>query len=123
RRIVSRSRSPKASLCGLQLMKQCRQVRLQRVPATWNHSSSRGASGRTGAGASRIGSGIGMAADVSFRRRARTPVQVEVGPAGDQREDVADLLEAGAQEEVRVPAVALGPEDVEVRLRVAEGGR
>ena len=50
-------------------------------------------------------------------------VQVEVGLAGDEREHVAHLLEAGAQQEVRVAAVALGAEDEEVRLRVAQRRR
>src|SRR5262249_53775856 len=59
----------------------------------------------------------------SFPLLRSTLVEVQVGPAGDQSEDLADLLEAGAQEEVRVAAVALYPEDVEVRFRVLQGVR
>src|SRR5262245_11457713 len=47
-------------------------------------------------------------------------VQVEVAFAADQREHVADLLEPGAEQDLGVASVTLRPQDVEVRLRVAE---
>src|SRR5439155_16928511 len=39
---------------------------------------------------------------------------------GDQCKDFTDLLEAGLEQEVRVPAVALGAEYKKTRLRVAQ---
>src|SRR5262245_18259802 len=50
-------------------------------------------------------------------------VQVQVRLARNQRKDLADLLEAVAKQEMRVPPVAFGAEDVEVRLRRFERGR
>src|SRR5713101_5487680 len=45
-------------------------------------------------------------------------VEFEAGLSGDEREHVADLLEAGAQKKVRVAPVTLAAENEEVRLRV-----
>src|SRR5207247_4613809 len=54
-------------------------------------------------------------------RRSVALVEVQIGLAGDQREDLANLLEAGAQEKLRVAAIALRPKDVEIRFRSAQG--
>src|SRR4051794_33054960 len=40
--------------------------------------------------------------------------------ARDEREDLAHLLETDAHQEVCVAPVTLGPQDVEIRLRVAQ---
>src|SRR4051812_10076194 len=98
-------------------MKQWRQVRLQSVPDTWNQRSSRWASGTDGAGPSSSGSGTDIRAP---RYLVLLPVQIKVRLAREQRERLTHLLEAGPQQEVRVAAVALGAEDEEVRLRVAQ---
>src|SRR5262249_11343945 len=47
-------------------------------------------------------------------------VQIQICLARDECEDFANLLEAGTQKELRVSAIALGNEDVEVRLRIAQ---
>src|SRR5437588_235549 len=50
-------------------------------------------------------------------------VQVQLHIPGDERERLADLLEAVAQQELRVAAETLRPEDEEIRLRVLQGHR
>src|SRR5258708_21212464 len=47
-------------------------------------------------------------------------VQVQLHPAGYQREYIAHLLETGLEQEVRVTAVTLHAEDVEIWLWVAQ---
>src|SRR5262249_39726779 len=56
-------------------------------------------------------------------RSAGWLVQVQVCLPANEGEDLAHLLEAGAKEEIRIPAIAFRSEDVEVRLRVAEDVR
>src|SRR5713101_3571892 len=93
-------------------MKQWVHSRLQTVPPTWNHRSSRWESDTAGAGESRIGNGMAMS---SFLL-----IQIQPRILRNQGEHVADLVEAGAEEEVGVSAKALGAEDVEIGLGVAE---
>src|SRR5258707_12301702 len=50
-------------------------------------------------------------------------VQVQLHPAGYQREYIAHLLETGLEQEVRVTAVTLHAEDVEIWLWVAQRAR
>src|SRR6476660_6721048 len=52
---------------------------------------------------------------------ARRRVEVECCVVFNQAEGVADLLVADLQEEVAVRAVALGAEDVEIRLGIFQG--
>ena len=50
----------------------------------------------------------------------RALVKIEVALARDEREDIADLLESDAEQELRIAAKALGAEDIKIRFGIAE---
>src|SRR5690348_11979986 len=47
-------------------------------------------------------------------------VEIEIAFSSDERKHFTDLLEADAQQELRIAAITLGAEDVEIRLGVLE---
>src|SRR4029079_1149892 len=64
---------------------------------------------------------LAIQGEATFRTQS-FPVQVQIGFPRNQREHLADLLEAVAQQEMRVSPITLGAENVEIRLRRFEYG-
>src|SRR5262245_3160495 len=57
------------------------------------------------------------------RRLLRPPIQVQSGVCRDQCERIADLVEARRDQKIAMAPIALGPQDVVIRLWLTQGLR